>query len=141
MSSQGASVPEFDSFGIALRYYREHIAERIRRYVPGRLPDIQLSAREVVSCMKEARYPISQAAYSDIEQGLYLPKEPERFLEAVVPCLALERDSAEYRNLMDHLVFDVLAQKVGAGAAAQYRADIRALRRAQAPAASSTSSA
>jgi hypothetical protein len=121
-------MPEFPSFGSALRFYREHIAERLRRFVPGRLPDIQLSAKEVVSCMREADYPISPAAYSDIEQALYLPKDPENFMEKVVPCLALDKDSLEYKNLMDHLAFDVLKQKLGADIAEEYWKVIRSAR-------------
>lgn len=105
-------MPEFESFGAALRYYREHIADRLRPLAPGRLPDIQLTAKEVVSCMREAGYQISQPAFSDIEQGLYLPKDPAEFLEAVVPCLALEQGSPEYLNLMDHMVREVLKTRL-----------------------------
>lgn len=119
---------EFRSFGEALRYYREHIADRARRYLPGRVAGLQLNAKDVVAGMKDAGYFISQAAYSDIEQGQYLPKDPGRFLDAVIPSLGLEPNSPEYLNLMDHLLFDMMEQKVGLAAATQYRKDIRAFR-------------
>lgn len=79
--------------------------------------------------MKRADYQISQAAYSDIEQGQYLPKDPDRFMEAVTRSLALEVGSAEYLNLMDHLLFDVIEQRLGKAAAALYRDEIRSIRR------------
>lgn len=122
---------EFPNFGAALRHYRENIAERLRRYVPGRLPDIQLSAKEVVTCMRAADYPISQAAFSDIEQGMYLPKDPERFLEKVITCLALDKDSPEYRNLLDHLMRDILIQRLGAESAEVYWNQVREARKKQ----------
>lgn len=120
MAPAKGDMQDFGSFGAALRYYREHIAERIRRFVPGRLPDIQLTAKEVVSCMKDAGYSISQPAFSDIEQGIYLPKDPEEFMEKVILCLALAKDTPEYHNLMDHLVREVLRQRVGTEAADEY---------------------
>lgn len=126
---QIALQPEFKSFGDALRYYREHIAERIRPLVPGRLPNVQLTAKDVVAAMKDMHYTISQAAYSDIEQGQYLPKDPDRFMEAVVPSLALEVGSPEYLNLMDHLLFDVIRQKLGEETAERYRNEILTIRR------------
>lgn len=125
---RGEPQPEFGSFGAALRYYRENIADRARRYLPGRVAGLQLTAKDVVAGMKDAGYFISQAAYSDIEQGQYLPKDPGRFLEAVVPSLALEPGSPEYVNLMDHLLFDMIEQKVGLAAANKYRQDIREFR-------------
>jgi hypothetical protein len=122
-------MPEFENFGAALRYYREHIAERLRPLAPGRLPDIQLTAKEVVSCMREAGYSISQPAFSDIEAGSYLPKDPAEFMEAVVPCLALEQNSPAYFNLMDHLVRDVLRPRLKPEALDEYWLAIRAMRR------------
>lgn len=121
--------PEFESFGEALRYYREHIADRLRLRSGGPSPNVQLSAKDVVAEMKRADYQISQAAYSDIEQGQYLPKDPDRFMEAVTRSLALEVGSAEYLNLMDHLLFDVIEQRLGKAAAALYRDEIRSIRR------------
>lgn len=125
---QREKQPAFGSFGEALHFYREHIADRIRGLLPGRVPDLQLTAKDVVSGMKEAGYFISQAAYSDIEQGQYLPKEPGSFLDAVAPCLGLEHGGPEYHNLMDHLLFDMVKQKLGPEAEAQYRGSIRAYR-------------
>jgi hypothetical protein len=81
--------------------------------------------------MRAADYPISPAAFSDIEQGIYLPKDPERFIEKVIPCLALDKNSPEYHNLMDHLVRDILIQRVGAEAADVYWSQIREARTKQ----------
>jgi hypothetical protein len=122
-------MPKFPTFGAAVRYYREHIADRLRRLVPGgRLPDIQLTAKEVVSCMREADFPISPAAFSDIEQALYLPKDPALFMEKLAPCLAIDRNSDEYYNLLDHLAYDVLKQKFGPDEADDYWDAIRSAR-------------
>lgn len=133
MGPEIPNMPLFPHFGAALRFYREHIAERLTPYVPG----IQISAKDVVSSMKRAGYPISQAAYSDIEQGLYLPKDPEHFMEKVIPCLAVQMDSPEYHNLMDHLVYDVLKQRVGETAAKEYWFAIRSTRQRENPPAKS----
>src|SRR5262249_43432399 len=118
-------------FGDALRYYREHMAERLQQYVPGRLPAMQLTAKEVVASMRQAGVEISQAAYSDIEQGLYLPKDPGGFLRAGVSCLGIEENSLELRTLMDHLAIDVLKQKLGADAAREYRQALLSVRERQ----------
>ncbi len=132
MNAERESIPvrEFDTFGQALQFYRENISERIRRYIPGgHLAPVQLTVKDVVSEMNKAGFPISQAAYSDIEQARYLPKEPGKFFEAVVLCLALEQGTPEYQNLMDHLLFDVLKQKFGENEAALYRNEILDLRK------------
>jgi hypothetical protein len=123
-------MPEFPNFGAALRYSREHIADRLRQYVPGRMPDVQLTAKQVVSNMREAGYTISPAAYSDIEQGIFLPRDPDDFMDKIVQSLALEKDSHEYHNLMDHLVRDILKQKLGE-IAGEYWTAIRSARQRQ----------
>jgi hypothetical protein len=128
--TESQDLPKLESFGAVLRYYREHIADRLRPHVPGRLPPVQLSARDVVNSMKDFGVDVSTAAYADIEQGLYLPKDPD-FLDAAAASLAIEKGSRDYQNLMDHLVADLLKSKVGDERAQRYVDDLREARRVQ----------
>lgn len=102
---------QFPHFGACLRHYRETVTSRLKRFSPG-LPELQLSAAKVVECMRP-RYDISPAAFSAIENGGSLPRDPEAFIDAVVPCLAIERDSLEWWTLVQYMTHFLIAQKLG----------------------------
>jgi hypothetical protein len=104
----------FRSFGDALKHYREHMAERIRRLAhKPNLPAVQLSANALLACMGDAGYSLSPAGYSDIESSKSLPRDPRRFLDTVAVCLAIEPDTRDYWVLMQSLAYDLVKQKFG----------------------------
>lgn len=116
MSGASQSQPRrFPHFGAVLRHYRETVAARLQKYSPG-LPELQLSAAKLIECMKP-RYEISPAAYSATENGGSLPRDPEAFIDAVAPCLAIERNSLEWWTLVQYAAYDLVAQRLGADVA------------------------
>ena len=110
----------YEHFGDVLRHYRETLAERI--HYPGLsiLPQMQVTATALLKCVEQsAGIVISHASYSEIENGLSLPRDPEAFLCAVAPCLAIEKDSMEWWTLVQYLSHGLIAQKLGSEVADQ----------------------
>jgi hypothetical protein len=104
----------YDHFGHALRHYRETLSERIQRPGSSLLPQMQVTATSLLKCVEQSSgLAISQASYSEIENGLGLPRDPEAFLHAVAPCLAIEKDSLEWWTLVQYLSHGLIAQKLG----------------------------
>lgn len=101
----------FQHFGHALRHYRETISDRLGR---SDLPRMQVTAAALLKCVEQGgSIVISQASYSDIENGLSLPRDPEQFLSAVAPCLAIKKDSLEWWTLVQYAIHGLVAQKLG----------------------------
>lgn len=110
----------YDHFGHLLRHYRETLSERIQHPGLSRLPQMQVTATALLKCVEQsADISISQASYSEIENGLGLPRDPEAFLDAVAPCLAIEKNSLEWRMLVQYLSHGLIAQKLGGDIADQ----------------------
>jgi hypothetical protein len=104
----------YDHFGHVLRHYRETLSERIHRPGLNLLPQMQVTATALLKCVEQSKgLVISQASYSEIENGLSLPRDPEAFLNAVAPCLAIEEDSIEWWTLVQYLSHGLIAQKLG----------------------------
>jgi len=105
----------FQHFGEALRYYRETYQERISRNNPAMpdMPRIRITALSLIGCMDRKGYSISSGAYSEIEAGISIPKDPRAFLEAAAKCLAIEEGSDEWRTLVQQLGYDIVAKKLG----------------------------
>lgn len=101
----------FQHFGHALRHYRETVSDRLGR---SDLPRMQVTAAALLKCVEQGGdVAISQASYSDIENGLSLPRDPEQFLNAVAPCLAIQKDSLEWWTLVQYAIHGLVAQKLG----------------------------
>jgi hypothetical protein len=102
----------FAHFGEALRNYRETYQERIRKHNPD-MPRIRITALALIDCMEKKGYSISSGAYSEIESGISIPKDPRAFVEAACKCLAIEEGSDEWRTLVQQLGYDIVAKKLG----------------------------
>ena len=105
----------FQHFGEALRYYRETYQERISKNNPAMpdMPRIRITALSLIGCMDRKGYSISSGAYSEIEAGISIPKDPRAFLEAATKCLAIEESSDDWRALVQQLGYDIVAKKLG----------------------------
>lgn len=111
-------VPEYyDNFGQVLRGVREGIIpRRVRRNnenpdLPGN--NAKVTSLSLIGCMKTlGGYSISSGAYSEIEQGISIPKDPRRFIRAVGRCAEIEHDEL-LRDLEQQAVFDQTARKFG----------------------------
>lgn len=103
---------EYDNFGHALRHYRMTIAERLRQSNPGLLV-VQASALDLIRCLRSQGYHISPAAYSAIENGESLPRDPEEFIDKVAKCLVIEPKSEQWWTLTLYAVHGLMAQKLG----------------------------
>ncbi len=102
----------FQHFGESLRYYRETYQERTNKNNPD-MPRIRITALSLIGCMERRGYPISSGAYSEIESGISIPKDPRAFLEAAAKCLAIEEGSDDWRALVQQLGYDIVAKKLG----------------------------
>jgi len=99
-------------FGRRLRELRETYSQRafqggadapILRATP--------SSLEVVQCMdRTSGYKISVPTYNEIENGLNVPREAARFLDAVSACLRLTPE--ERQDLADRMAYDILWAKL-----------------------------
>jgi hypothetical protein len=78
---------------------------------------MQVSAAALLAAMRKQDFFLSPGAYSEIEAGHTLPREPERFLEAVCPALAIEPESIDWYILRQYLVRSLVEQKFGPVAA------------------------
>jgi hypothetical protein len=108
----------FEHFGAVLRYCRETVSQRLDR---PELPQMQVTAAALLRCIEQTDKDaaISQAAYSDIENGFSLPRNPERFLYAVASCLAIKVGGLEWQMLVQYLGYGLMAQKLGPALADQ----------------------
>lgn len=102
----------FQHFGEGLRYYRETYRERTNKHDPG-MPRFEVTQLSLIGCMDRRGYPISSGAYSEIESGISIPKDPRAFLEAAAKCLAIEEGSDDWRALVQQLGYDIVAKKLG----------------------------
>jgi len=109
----------FRAFGQMLREYRESYGERMRAKNP-HLPRVRLTALALIEHLED-QYDIhlTSGAYSDIEQGVTLPRELQRFVDAVTACLGIEKNSLDYHRLIQQLAYDVVAWRAGPDIAQQ----------------------
>ena len=107
-----AHHPGARGFGALLRELRLNYFSRIRPAHPGEpTPRMRLSALALIQCLEEAGYTISAAAYSEIEAGVNLPRDGEKFLAALSRCLRLENNEREI--LAQELGYDVMHGRLG----------------------------
>jgi hypothetical protein len=111
-------TPQYDTtrFGTLLRSLRESYPERVGKKRPGSaLAKTKLRAAGLIQCLVGHGYSVSSGAYSELERGVSLPKDPKRFLDAVTKCLEL--DASEVGNLTDQLGYDIVRSRLGEDAA------------------------
>ena len=111
------SIPEFTTFGEAVRYFRTTMSDRLRRVMPG-IGEMHMTNQAVVNCLTASGYDISQSTFSELETGRSLPRDPDQFLDKLCPCLAIERNSLPYWLLRQQLGYDLVKQRLGESAAA-----------------------
>jgi hypothetical protein len=103
----------FEHFGRLLRTLRETYGERIHNKYPEVL-QTRLTASTLIECMhRNHHYEIASGAYSEVEAGLILPRDPQVFLDAVTSCLGIEESSAEYVSLARAIAHDVVSWRAG----------------------------
>lgn len=99
-------------FGEMLRRFRESYYERVRPHRPGApSPRLRLSALSLIKCLAEAGYSISSGAYSEIESGKSIPREPRKFVDAVSVCLELTAEQKD--ELTRQLGYDIVYARLG----------------------------
>lgn len=98
-------------FGGMLREFRETYFERISRKHGVPNVKMHLTALALIECMREHGYQISSGAYSMVEAGVTMPKDPRRFIGAISACLDLDAD--QDRALTEQVAHDILAARLG----------------------------
>lgn len=110
---------DFDSFGDMLTYLRQTYGARTGRVGRG-LPKVNLTALSLIDCLTQHGYPITSGAYSLLEQGKTLPKNPQRFFEAVCTCLAIDSSDKYWTLLRYQYMYDMMARSVNREFADRY---------------------
>src|SRR5258706_1162131 len=89
---EGADFERRRYFGRLLRRLRETYSERVSERIPASarpLVRTRITASALVECMQKEGCQISQAAFSDIENGINVPRDADVFLSAITACLQL----------------------------------------------------
>lgn len=110
---------DFASFGDMLTYLRQTYGARTGRVGHG-LPRVNLTALSLIDCLAKHEYPITSGAYSLLEQGKTLPKNPERFFEAICTCLAVESSDKYWTLLRYQYMYDMMVRSVNREFADRY---------------------
>lgn len=99
-------------FGRGLKLYRKGFGDNLHHDTPeDPVVRSRVTSADLIECLDRAGQPISQTAYSEIESGISLPRNPADFLRAVGRCLRLS--DAEVEDLKLRLFYDVLYQRLG----------------------------
>ena len=112
MVANEEDAKEFACFGDLVRYLRTSYGDRIGQNLPGR-PRVTLTALSLIKCLAEHGYPITSGAYSEIESGNTLPRDPVRFWDAICQCLAIDENSTYWWLLRQHYGHDLLERLMG----------------------------
>ena len=106
-----ASEQAAHHFGGMLREFRETYFARIshKHGVPN--VKMHLTALALIECMREHGYSMSSGAYSMVEAGATMPKDPRRFLATIGTCLDLDED--QRRLLTEQVAHDILVTRLG----------------------------
>jgi hypothetical protein len=120
-SARGKDIPmavadddtreDFADLGDLLRYLRKTYASRTGRSRPG-MPKVTLTALSLIACIGEHGYPITSGAYSLLEQGKTLPRDPERFFGAICTCLDVASTDKYWVLLRYQYAYDLVARSV-----------------------------
>ncbi len=106
---QSAEPARSRSFGRLLRKLRERHSLQASADAQGKSRGV--SAAMLIEAMQQAGYPLSGAAYSEIENGVSFPRDATAFIDAVVTCLGLSEE--EKLSLEAALAYDVVFARLG----------------------------
>lgn len=101
----------FENLGELLVYLRKTYGERTGFTTHG--PAFTITALAVAETLSEYGYPMTSGSYSLLEHGQSLPKNPERFLDAICTALAVDRSSKYWMLLRYQYLFDYARRMVG----------------------------
>ncbi|HEY7781631.1 MAG TPA: hypothetical protein VIC85_15600 [Ktedonobacterales bacterium] len=111
-STAGTRARRSGYFGRGLRLYRKGFGDSFHRGTPDDpVVRSRVTSADLIDCLNRSGHPISQTAYSEIESGISLPRNPADFLRSVGRCLRL--NDAEVEDLKHRLFYDVLYQRLG----------------------------
>jgi hypothetical protein len=110
---------DFEDLGDLLRYLRRTYASRTGRSRAG-MPKVTLTALSLIACLGGHGYPITSGAYSLLEQGKTLPRNPERFLGAICTCLDVPSTDKYWALLRYQYAYDLVARSVDSKFADKY---------------------
>jgi len=103
----------FKHFGQVLRYLRQHYyAEHVLRMPPG-ASAIRLTALSLIECLTKHGYSLSSGAFSALEAGTSLPRDPGKFLDALSRCLPMPAGDPLWETLVWRLAYDILLRDLG----------------------------
>jgi hypothetical protein len=103
----------WNNFGEVLRYLRkEYYPEHVINLPPG-ATKMQVTATSLVECLTKHGYSMSTGAFSALESGATLPREPDQFLDALARCLPMDREDPVWQALVHQLAYDVIRRELG----------------------------
>lgn len=106
-------LPQFENFGQVLRFLRkEYYPAWMSRSNPD-LPRVHLTALALTECLGRHGYSISSSAFSALESGATLPRDPHAFLQALLACFPLPSDDTVWTALVRHLGYGLLRRDLG----------------------------
>lgn len=76
------------------------------------MPRLKLTALALTECLTNAGYHLTSGAYSEIESGASIPRDPIRFIDTVAQCLLLD-DPKDKEALARQLAYDLVRSKLG----------------------------
>lgn len=103
---------DFAHLGALLVHLRRTYGERTGYSADG--PAFTITALAVAEKLSHSYgYPMTSGSYSLLEQGISLPKNPERFFEAIGKVLAVDESSKYWALLRYQYLFDHARRTVG----------------------------
>lgn len=109
---------DFKSLGELLVYLRDTYGERTGYTAQG--PAFDITALAVAEKLSQYGYHMTSGSYSQLEHGLTLPKNPERFFEAICAVLAIDKQSKYWVLLRYQYLYDQARRTVGDEFASTY---------------------
>jgi hypothetical protein len=106
-------TPVFEHFGQVLRYLRKYYyAEHVLRMPPG-ASAFRLTALSLIECLTKHGYSLSSGAFSALEAGTSLPRDPGKFLDTLSRCLPMPARDPLWETLVWRLAYDILLRDLG----------------------------
>lgn len=102
---------DFASLGDLLVYLRKTYGERTGYTTHG--PAFSITAQAVADTLSEYGYSMTSGSYSLLEHSQSLPKNPERFFDAICEALAVKKSSKYWVLLRYQYLYDYARRMVG----------------------------